>query len=66
MYHHGWIQIVTFCFVFCVGGGEGGILREFGVCVRENELLRISDFLFCDFLILPIDYFANLQPGVYP
>ncbi len=41
-----------------------GILREFGGCVRENKLLRISDFLFCDLLILPIDYFSNLQPGV--
>ncbi len=35
-------------------------------CVRENELLRISDFVFCDLLIMTKDYFPNLQPGVDP
>ncbi len=65
MYQHGWIQIVTFCSV-SLGGGEEWILLEFGVCVRENELLRISDFLYCGLLILPIENFTNLQPGVEP
>ncbi len=35
-------------------------------CVRENELLRISDFLSCDLQMLPIDHFPTLQLGVNP
>ncbi len=52
------------CYFLFWGGRRGNSKLEFVGCVRENELLRISDFLFCDLLILPIDYFPNLQPGV--
>ncbi len=42
-------------FLFVWGGGKEIIQSMVVACVRKNELLRINDFLFYDWLILPID-----------